>query len=187
MPKLDHRSDSELVDLCNAGDRSAAIAAFEALYARHKGYVLRVAYRYVHDPDLALDVLQETFSYVLRKFPPIGKGLNLDSKLQTLLYVAAKNTAISVLRQANRIRSAGAVDPDDLPAPGYRDSGEIAALLQGLSPNQREIVTLRFVDDHSLQDIGEILDIPLGTVKSRLHQAIQALRKSPYVKDFFDK
>lgn len=187
MSKLDRRSDADLVDLCNTGDRGAAIEAFEALYTRHKEYVLHVAYRYVPDPDLALDVLQETFSYVLRKFPPAGKGLDLSSKLQTLLYVAAKNTAISLLRKSNRIDSVADVDPDDLPAPVYRDTGDLAALLRGLSPNQREIIALRFIDDHSLQDIGEILDIPLGTVKSRLHQAIQAMRKSPYVKDFFDK
>ena len=187
MSKRDHRSDEELIDLCNTGDRSSAIDAFEVLYARHKNYVLRVAYRYVRDADLALDALQETFSYLLRKLPPAGEGVTLNSKLQTLLYVAAKNAAISLLRKASHSGSAGEVDPDELPAPGYRDAGELADLLRGLSPGQREIITLRFVDDHNLQDIAEILDIPLGTVKSRLHQAIQAMRKSPYVKDFFEK
>ncbi len=61
------------------------------------------------------------------------------------------------------------------------------SLLQGLTPGQREIITLRFIDDHSLQAIGEILDIPLGTVKSRLHKAVEAMRKLPSVKDFFEK
>lgn len=187
MSRLDHLCDAELVDLCNTGDRNAAADAFATLYARHKDYVLRVAFRYVRDADLALDVLQETFSYILRKFPPVGPGLILSSKLQTLLYVAAKNTAISLSRKSRQVQSTGEVEPDDLPATGYRDSGDFADLLRGLSPGQREIVTLRFVDDHSLQDIGEILDIPLGTVKSRLHHAIQAMRKSPYVLEFFDK
>ncbi len=74
-----------------------------------------------------------------------------------------------------------------LPAPGYRDSSDLTALLRGLTPGQREIITLRFIDDHSLQAIGEILDIPLGTVKSRLHKAVEAMRKLPSVKDFFEK
>ncbi len=187
MRKPDHRSDAELVDQCNTGDRSAAVDAFETLYARHKDYVLRVAYRYVGDADLALDVLQETFGYLLKSFPPTGDGLTLSAELKTLLYVVAKNSAISLLRKAKRGDSASGPDPDELPAPGYRDDGDLAALLRGLSPAQREIITLRFVDDHSLRDIGEILEIPLGTVKSRLHQAIAAMRKSPYVMDFFEK
>jgi len=169
------------------GIRRAAVNAFETLYERHKDYVLRVAYRYMSDADLALDVLQDTFSYVLKKFPPTGTGLTLSSKLQTLLYVAAKNSALSMLRKSSRAGIAGDVDPDQLPAPGYRDSGDLAALLRGLSPGQREIITLRFVDDHSLKDIGAMLDIPVGTVKSRLHKAVQAMRKSPYVRDFFEK
>lgn len=187
MSGLDYLSDAELVDLCNTGDRNDAVDAFEALYARHKDYVLRVAFRYIGDADLALDVLQETFSYILRKFPPPGEGLVLKAKLRTLLYVVAKNNAISILRKTNKGDTGGDVDPDDLPAPGYRDSGDLAKLLQGLTPGQREIITLRFVDDQPLKDIAETLDIPLGTVKSRLHKAIEVMRKLPTVKDFFEK
>ena len=92
-----------------------------------------------------------------------------------------------MLRKSSRSDSAGTVDPDELPAPAYRDTGELAALLRGLAAGQRELITLRFVDDYSLKDIAEVLDIPVGTVKSRLHQTIQAMRNSPYVKDFFEK
>lgn len=187
MSGLNHLNDTELVDLCNTGDRSDAVEAFETLYARHKDYVLRVAFRYVGDANLALDVLQDTFSYVLRKFPPPGEGLVLKAQLQTLLYVVAKNNAISMLRKTNKGDASGEIDPDDLPAPGYRDSGDLAKLLQGLTPDQREIITLRFVDDQPLKDIADTLEIPLGTVKSRLHKAIEAMRKLPTVKDFFEK
>ena len=187
MSGLDHLGDAELVDLCNTGDRSDAVAAFETLYARHKDYVLRVAFRYVGDADLALDVLQETFSYILKKCPPPGEGLVLKAQLQTLLYVVAKNNALSILRKASKSDAGGEIDPDELPAPGYRDSGDLAKLLQGLTPGQREIITLRFVDDQPLKDVAETLEIPLGTVKSRLHKAIQAMRKLPNVRDFFEK
>ena len=57
--KVDQRSDRELVRLCNTGDADAAARAFEALYERHKDYVLRIAFRFVRDGDAALDVLQE--------------------------------------------------------------------------------------------------------------------------------
>ena len=187
MSGMDHYSDADLVDLCNTGDRSDAIEAFEGLYARHKDYVLRVAFRYVGDTDLALDVLQDTFSYILKKLPPPGPGLSLDARLRTLLYVVAKNSAISILRKAKKAGFSGEIDPDELPAQEYRDSSDLADLLRGLAPSQQEIITLRFIDDHPLKDIGEILDIPLGTVKSRLHKAIEAMRKSPNVRDFFEK
>ncbi len=187
MRQVDGRSDAELVGLCNSGSRRAAIDAFQVLYTRHRDYVLRVAFRYVRDTDLALDVLQETFTYLLRKFPPPGNGLVLNAQLQTLLYVAAKNNAISLLRKESRTEANGRFDPEQMPAPAYRDDSDLGRLLTGLAPEQREVVTLRFVDDLALQDIAEILDIPLGTVKSRLHTAVQAMRNSPYVKDFFDK
>jgi len=187
MSGLDHLSDTELVDLCNTGERSDAVEAFETLYARHKDYVLRVAFRYVGDADLALDVLQDTFSYILKKLPPPGEGLVLKAQLQTLLYVVAKNNAISILRKASKGDAGGEIDPDELPATGYRDSGDLATLLQGLTPGQREIITLRFIDEQPLKDIAETLEIPLGTVKSRLHKAIEAMRKLPAVKDFFEK
>jgi RNA polymerase sigma-70 factor (ECF subfamily) len=48
------------------------------------------------------------------------------------------------------------------------------------------VVVLRFVDDLSLEEIGEALSIPLGTVKSRLHNAIAALRKDPAIQRYFE-
>lgn len=59
--KCDPRSDEALVGICNEGDARAAAYAFEALYRRHKDFVLRVALRFAPDVDTALDVLQDTF------------------------------------------------------------------------------------------------------------------------------
>ncbi len=187
MSRPDERTDSELIDLCNSADRETAARAFGSLYSRHKDYVQRVAFRYVRDADQALDVLQETFSDVLRKFPPGGPGIKLSAKFSTLLYVIAKNSSISIRRKMILREAGSRVDPDELPAAEYDDAFDLGGLLRGLSPRQREIITLRFVDDHSLQDIAGILELPLGTVKSRLHTAISAMRNSPSVKEFFDK
>ena len=89
--KRDPRSDEALVGTCNEGNPRA----FEALYLRHKDFVLRVALRFAPDFDTALDVLQDTFVQLLRRFPPTGDGITLTAKLTTLLYPIAKNTAIS--------------------------------------------------------------------------------------------
>lgn len=182
----DNRSEQDLIRACNEGTATEAAQAFESLYQRHKDFVLRVALRFVRDHDSALDVLQETFTYLLRKFPPTGDGLVLRAKLTTLLYPVAKNSAITLSRKAARGDNRGAPDPDELPAPVAVDHSDLTGLLESLDADRREIVTLRFVDGMALQDIAELLEIPLGTVKSRLHLAIKALRESPRAREFFD-
>ena len=183
--RRDPRSDEALVQTCNEGDAAQAAQAFEALYLRHKDYVLRIALRFVPDTDTALDVLQETFAYLLRRFPPTGEGLVLTAKLTSLLYPVAKNTAITALRKAGRFPS-GDQEPDDLPgvegAEPAGDTGDIRKALADLPSGQREVLQLRFVDDLSLQEVADVLDIPLGTVKSRLHLGIARLRSSDFAK-----
>lgn len=179
--KGDPRSDRELVRLCNAGDATQAADAFEALYRRHRDYVLRVALRFLRDHDAALDVLQETFSYLLRKFPPTGPGLTLTAELTTLLYPVAKNSALSLLRKAARFPADEAPDPDELASAEAPPSGDIARVLTRLSPERREVILLRFVDGLSLEEIAAALGIPLGTVKSRLHLAVRQLREAPEI------
>jgi len=182
----DQRSDAELVDVCNHGGAREATKAFNSLYIRHKDYVVHVALRFVADPDSALDVLQETFSYLLRKFPPAGQGLQLSAKLTSLLYPVAKNCAITLARKSARFPSSDDLQPDDLPADHVSEHRDIAAALRGLSDDRREVITLRFVDDLSLQEIADTLQIPIGTVKSRLHLGIRQLRDTPETKKFFD-
>lgn len=184
MSASDPRSDEELVDACNRGNAHEAAAAFEALYRRHRDFVLRVARRFTRDRELALDALQETFTYLLRKFPPAGSGLVLTARLTTLLYPVAKNSAISARRKANR--ASGGAEPDELPADPPNEGEPIDAALAALSAERREVLTLRFVDDLSLAEIAAALEIPLGTVKSRLHLAIKDLREDPRIKGLFD-
>ena len=164
----------------------AAEAAFEALYRRHKDYVLRVALRFVPDIDTALDVLQDTFLQLLRRFPPTGEGITLRAKLTTLLYPIAKNTAITAVRKAGRFPVDDDVTPEDLHVRPGRGDDDIGRLLAALPPVQGEALTLRFVDGFSIGEIAEVLGIPEGTVKSRLHGGIATLRASPGLKDFFD-
>lgn len=182
----DSRSDEALVDICNHGDARAAAAAFEALYLRHKDFVLRVALRFAPDIDTALDVLQDTFVQLLRRFPPAGDGVTLRARLTTLLYPIAKNTAITAARKTGRFPVADDITPEDVPAPPGRDEGDLHKALATLPPGPREALTLRFVDGLSLNEIAQALSIPEGTVKSRLHGGIANLKASPLLEDFFD-
>ncbi len=182
---LQQASDEKLVELCNHGDAASAESAFNVLYERHKQFVLKTARSIVHDDGLALDALQETFVYLLRQFPPTGEGLTLTARLTTYLYPIARNTAISQWRKAARL--AGSVDADELPAMQEQSGSDVEAALRELTFERREIVTMRFLRDMSLKDIAAALDIPLGTAKSRLHAAVEQLRKSPEVRQFFEK
>ena len=184
---FDRHSDEELVDLCNTGSRREAIHAFEALYLRHRDYVVRVSLRFGADHEITGDVLQETFLYLLKKFPPTGEGLVLNAQLRSLLYPVAKNLTLSALRRRERFEGSDALDPDrhaDPRSAGPEDT-DLARLLSGLtslSSQQREVLLLRFVDDLSLNEIAEVLSIPLGTVKSRLHLAVKKLKSHPEIK-----
>jgi RNA polymerase sigma-70 factor (ECF subfamily) len=176
-PNDDPRSDEHLVKAANAGDASA----FESLYHRHKPWVASLATRFTGDPDLALDVVQETFIYLLSKFP----GFKLTSRMTTFLYPAVKNLSIGLRRKRGKFMGGDApLDALAVPAPGSPD--EIAAVIKNLPDLHREVVLLRFVDGFSLDEIATALGIPSGTVKSRLHNALAALRADPAVRNFFD-
>jgi RNA polymerase sigma-70 factor (ECF subfamily) len=183
----DPRSDLELIDAINAGDS----AAFEALYRRYRDWVVALAYRVTGDRDAALDVMQDTFLYVLRKFP----GFTLSCQFKTFLYPAVRNLAIQRRRKGQRFaggeEALDAIAATPEPA-GGESRGEGAArerlsgVLSGLSEGHREVLLLRFVDGLSLQEIAEAMGLPLGTVKSRLHHALATLREDPHTKEFFD-
>ena len=176
---FDCRADEELVAAANCGDAEA----FAVLYHRHRDWVAKLALRFTGQPDLALDVLQETFLYLLRKFP----GFTLTARLQTFLYPAVKNLAIAARRKAERFRS-DPVELNDLPAPTPQPPTrreELAQALAMLSDEHREVLLLRFVDDLSLAEIADALEVPLGTVKSRLHNALGRLRQDERTRRYF--
>jgi RNA polymerase sigma-70 factor, ECF subfamily len=179
--QLDARTDLELVAAINGGDATA----FDSLYFRYRDWVVGLAYRWTGDADLALDVLQETFLYVLKKFP----GFRLTANFKTFLYPAVKHLSLGARRKSDRYRSAGAeLDSlEHMVAPDCSErGGELAQVMQSLSEQHRETLLLRFVDGLSLGEIATALDIPLGTVKSRLHFALSALRQDPRTKEFFE-
>jgi RNA polymerase sigma-70 factor (ECF subfamily) len=179
---LDVRTDPELIAAINGGDA----AAFESLYQRYRDWVVHLAARLTGDDHLALDVLQETFLYVLKKFP----GFRLTAQFKSFLYPAVRNLSIAARRKTRRFQSnetelqtiADTAAPS-APAP----AGDLAFVLHGLPEEQREVLLLRFVDGLSLAEIAGAMDIPSGTVKSRLHNALAALRQDPRTREFFER
>ena len=174
----DSRNDQELIAAANVGEAGA----FEALYFRYRDWVAALAYRLTGDHGLALDVLQETFLYFLQKFP----GFVLTCQLKTFLYPAVRNLSIAARRKAQRTQGDTGV-PEEIEAPEVtrHSSDEIDAVISGLGREQREVLTLRFVDGLTIPEIAMAIDIPEGTVKSRLHNAISKLRADERTQKFF--
>jgi RNA polymerase sigma-70 factor (ECF subfamily) len=180
---FDARNDLELIAAINNGDG----AAFEALYFRHRDWVVGIAHRFTGDSNSALDVMQETFLYLLRKFP----GFRLTASLKTFLYPAVRNLSIAARSKASRYQ-ATATELERIehtPASKVAETGigDLAVVLAGLSEEHREVLLLRFVDGLSLGEIAQSAEIPLGTVKSRLHNALELLRRNERTKEFFER
>ena len=170
------------MDAANSGGVRGA-EAFEVLYRRHRDWAVHVAYRFTQDRDLALDVMQDVFVYLLGKFP----GFVLTAKLTTFLYPVIKHNALHARRKSGRF-AGGDAALDELPAPLTDPSGDkddIEAALAGLPTHQREVLLLRFVDGMTLEEAALALGVPAGTVKSRTHHALRTLRDDPATKKFF--
>jgi len=175
---MDARGDEELIAAANAGDPRA----FEVLYRRYRDWVAALALRFTGDPDLALDVLQETFTYLVQKLP----SLRLTARMTTFLYPAVKNLSIAARRKRGRLSG----NEEALLAIPSRETagdprGDLAQSLSILPEAHREVLLMRFVDEMSLEEIASALDVPLGTVKSRLHYALETLRADARTRKYF--
>jgi RNA polymerase sigma-70 factor (ECF subfamily) len=177
----DPRIDQELITALNAGDASA----FDALYYRYRDWCLRLAYRFTRDRDDALDALQETFAYLSRKFP----GFVLTASMTTFLYPVVKNSALAIRRKRMRLVT-GSESQIEIPvvegteAPDPRDA--LAQVLAQVPDASREVLLMRFVDGLKLHEIAAALGVPVGTVKSRMHNALEALRADERTRRYFD-
>lgn len=175
------RSDEQLMTAVLAGDQ----AALAALVARHHTLLLGYLYRLVGgDHPLAEDLVQETFLRILRQ-----RMRSPDRPFKPWLYKIATNLARDHFKSASvrqRVRRGDEEESllhlyDSAPGPEERalaaeQVGEVRAALAQLSEDYRIVILLRFYQGLSLQEIAEILEIPLGTVKSRLSVGVHRLR-----------
>lgn len=167
-------TDEELIARINRGD----VQAFGHLYDRHKLFCLRVARKYTRSESDAQDVVQETFTWFLTRFP----GFELTAKLTTYLFPVVRNTALTKRRKGRLEHAAGDALPEQQVEPAGQtndDRSGLERVIASLPDHQREVVLMRFADELSLAQIAGVLGIPVGTVKSRLHLAIAALKGDP--------
>lgn len=166
--------------------RHGAEDAYETLLARFQQPVYNLVTRLLQDPSEAPDVVQDVFLKIFRKVA----GFRGDSSLKTWVYRIAVNEAHNHCRWygRHRRREVGLEECRAVAAPRFAMESpfetaaarESQALLEealaALSPVLREAVVLRDVEDLSYEEIAEILQVPLGTVKSRILRGREALR-----------
>ena len=161
--------ERRLVLRAQSGDREA----FDQLLLDLGPRLLRYVTRVTGDPALAEDVVQETFITIVRKI----SWLNDPSLFQAWAYRIASREAFRLLRKSRKY-----VEPvEDLISieeptdPWQRE--RLLASLEQLSPASRAVVTLHYLEEMPLGDVAAVLDLPLGTVKSRLSYGLAQLRK----------
>jgi RNA polymerase sigma-70 factor (ECF subfamily) len=188
MTMLNPDPDAALVERVKQGD----VRAFEMLVVKYQRRIERLIGRMVRDVDLVADIAQETFIRAYRALPQF-RG---DSAFYTWLYRIAVNTAKKALMELKRdplvTESARAGRDEDDDGPRVQDepsdsatpeavlaSKQIAAAVnfavEALSDDLRQAITLREIDGLSYEEIAEIMDCPIGTVRSRIFRAREAI------------
>jgi RNA polymerase sigma-70 factor (ECF subfamily) len=172
--------DEELVRRFRAGEAEA----FTRLVERHQQRVYRLCLRVLSDPEAAADVAQDTFITVLRKLD----GFRGDAAFTTWLHRVAVNACYDELRRRRRRPALHVVNDegrDHEPGPPIDDRADevagtldAAAALATVAEEFRIAVVLADVQDLPYDEIARILDVPVGTVKSRVHRGRLALAEA---------
>ena len=189
LHRMTDDEDVKAVLLCQKGEPDA----FEVLVERHQRRMLNVAYRMLGDYEEACDVVQDAF---LAAYRAIG-SFRREARFSTWLYGIVVNHARNRIKQAqdrSRHETRSIDDPVGLKEGSLQrevpDCGEsaveqlekkeIAARVQecigALEPEYREVLVLRDIQGFSYDEIGELLKLPDGTVKSRLFRARAAMK-----------
>lgn len=144
-------------------------ASFEAFYAEHRSSIGRALAVTLRDDHLASEALDEA---MVRAFQRWGEVRRLESP-SGWVYTVALNWSRSVLRRASRAYSLG-VDIDRSGSHQFADP-DVDRALRALSVDQRAIVVCRYLIGYSEAETARVLRIRPGTVKSRLHRALNQL------------
>lgn len=174
------RPESELI----LGIRKRDERIFEEFVRRFQQVIYFTSLRMLNTHDEALDAAQEVFLKIWRS----AEMLKKESTLKSWVYRVAINTCIDRLRERRRGESVKTYDNViwlSIPAEGLspqeiaqqaEEFSRLRKAMDELTQRQRSIFVLRHFQNLKLQEIAEILEIPIGTVKATLHQSLMKLR-----------
>ena len=175
-------SDRELVARCQDGNA----AAFDELVRRHQGRALNVAWQLLRNREDATEVAQDAFVRIYRTLA----GFRGECEFTTWLHQIVVNLAHNKhrwWRRRGRLETetfdgdrqfAAPTVPPDMAAAQYEFARTLSARIAKLPAPYREVLVLRNVEDLSYEEIAVVLKCEVGTVKSRIARAREALRES---------
>jgi RNA polymerase sigma-70 factor (ECF subfamily) len=173
--ETDRAFDEYLVLLAKAGSR----AAFDRLARRWTPRLKRYVLRKVGVAEVARDIVQETWIGVIHGLARLQNGTSFPA----WIYRIAHRKCVDSIRGAQRHRrltAAAGIEADVsascLDGAAAFDSADLTSALRRLSSEHRDVVALFYAEDLGVQEIAAVLSVPVGTVKSRLHHARQALK-----------
>lgn len=167
--------DDELISQCQSGSKDALCQ----LASKYYKDVYSMAYYWLEDRDAAFDMSQEAFIRVFRNI----KKFDQNRPFKGWLYIIVKNLCFNYIKRYRKRRVVFSdyllnIDNDTITIPGLvthpENSEKMEILWWGirkLNKDEKEIVLLRDIEEFSYKEISDILDIPLGTVMSRLYHA----------------
>jgi RNA polymerase sigma-70 factor (ECF subfamily) len=168
------RSDAALVRAARSGSE----AALDCLFQRHWRHAYHTAYLVCHDPAAAEDIAQEAFVAAVRSLERFDRRRPFGPWLRRIVV----NRAIDWTRMRAARRESPTehlpelAAPCDQPASGDDDDGGLGVALGRLAPDQRAVIVLRYVLDLTPGEIAQTLDLPRGTVNSRLRRGLDQMR-----------
>ena len=169
-------SEDDWVGRAKAGDRKA----FSELVRHHQKSIYRYLLRMLGSHDDAMELTQEAFFKAWQALPQWRP----EAQFRTWLFRIANNTALDALRRRKLVEFVPLEDDFDAPGSGpdperqaraTQEVRQLEASLKRLAPEHREILLLREVEEMSYEEIGRVLSLSEGTVKSRLARARTAL------------
>ncbi len=182
---MSFKSEKELIAAAKAGDERQ----FELLIEQCKTRAYNIALRYLHNEEDAMDALQESFIKIYRHLGSFKEG----SKFDTWVYRIVVNTCNDMLRKNNAAMTESMIRSDEEdeytlelpdPEPGPQEAllrkeqaAQILEALAQLKPDQKEVIVLRDIQGFSYEEISEMLDCSMGTIKSRINRARNRLRE----------
>jgi RNA polymerase sigma-70 factor (ECF subfamily) len=165
--------DAELVRRCRRGEA----AACDLLLTEYEKPVYNVAFRMLHDVDDAQDVTQTVFMKVFASLDRYDPSYRLFS----WIYRIAVNESIDLVQQRSRLRPLEGHEPTQSSGPedacGQAEVGAaIESVLMNMKDEYRAVLVLRHFADLSYEEMSEVVEVPVKTVKSRLFTARRLLR-----------
>jgi len=165
-----NKSESYLIKKAREGNDKA----FESLIMEYKTYLYKIAYTYVKDKDIALDIIQETTYKAWLNISTLNKDDGFKSWISKILV----NTAINNIKKESKlvfIENRNNDIPYEASGISLEEKLDLYRAVDLLKPKYRMVIILRYFDDMKIEDISYVLDIPVNTVKSQLKRAIDQL------------